>query len=53
MPPKTSDGLGDTAAIDIEALTVNLDFTIFMKRGTPCDVQSRALRRLWTTDPDP
>jgi len=53
MPPKTSDGLGNTAAIDTEALTVNSDFTIFMKHGAPCDVQSRALRRLWTADPDP
>jgi len=39
------------SAIDIEGLTANSDFTIFMKQGVPCDLQTRALRKLWTTDP--
>jgi Protein of unknown function (DUF3306) len=36
------------AAIDISALTIKSDFTVFMAKDVPEDVRLRALRRLWT-----
>jgi hypothetical protein len=36
-------------AIDLEALTYNDDFTIFMKKWVPQALRNRALRRLWHT----
>lgn len=38
-------------AIDIETLTYNNDFTIFMKSWVPGPLRQRALRKLWTTNP--
>ncbi|ESR22880.1 DUF3306 domain-containing protein [Lutibaculum baratangense] len=37
--------------IDIESLTKESDFTIFMQAGVPKEVKRRALRKLWTSDP--
>jgi len=38
-------------AIDLEALTYDNDFTIFMKSWVPGALRQRALRKLWTTNP--
>ncbi len=35
------------AAIEIGALTVESDFTVFMHKDVPGDVRRAALRRLW------
>lgn len=35
------------ALIDINALTAESDFTVFMGKGVPEDVRRNALRRLW------
>jgi hypothetical protein len=38
-------------AIDLDALTYDNDFTIFMKSWVPGALRQRALRKLWTTNP--
>ena len=38
-------------SIDIDALTLDSDFTIFMRRDCPPELQLRALRKLWTLLP--
>lgn len=38
-------------AIDIDTLTYDNDFTIFMKSWVPAPLRQRALRKLWTTNP--
>lgn len=38
-------------AIDIETLTYDNDFAIFMKSWVPGPLRQRALRKLWTTNP--
>ncbi len=38
-------------AIDIDRLTYDHDFTIFMKSWVPGPLRQRALRKLWTTNP--
>ncbi len=38
-------------AIDIDTLTYDNDFTIFMKSWVPGPLRQRALRKLWTTNP--
>jgi Protein of unknown function (DUF3306) len=35
---------------DVELLTKDADFTIFMRPEVPEEVRIRALRKLWTTD---
>jgi hypothetical protein len=35
------------ALIDISALTIDSDFTVFMREDVPKDVRTAALRRLW------
>jgi hypothetical protein len=35
------------ALIDIDALTAESDFTVFMSKDVPEDVRRNALRRLW------
>ncbi len=37
--------------IDIDALSYDSDFTIFMKSWVPGALRQRALRKLWTTNP--
>lgn len=36
---------------DIESLTAESDFTVFMKEGVPSALRSLALRKLWASDP--
>lgn len=36
---------------DIESLTADSDFTVFMKEGVPPALRSLALRKLWASDP--
>ena len=38
-------------AVDIDMLTYDNDFTIFMKTWVPGPLRQRALRKLWTTNP--
>ncbi|MEM7633411.1 MAG: DUF3306 domain-containing protein [Pseudomonadota bacterium] len=38
-------------AVDIETLTYDNDFTVFMKSWVPGPLRQRALRKLWTTNP--
>jgi hypothetical protein len=33
--------------VDISALTIDSDFTVFMREDVPKDVRTAALRRLW------
>lgn len=49
---------GDTSAEstkltlpDIEQLTADMDFSVFMRRGVDAAIRRAALRRLWTLDP--
>jgi hypothetical protein len=37
--------------IDIDSLTKDSDFTIFMQKGVPTAVRRLALRKLWRSDP--
>jgi hypothetical protein len=36
---------------DIETLTYESDFTVFMRKGVPADLRRRALQRLWRSHP--
>ncbi len=36
---------------DIESLTAESDFTVFMRDGVPAELRRLALRKLWTSDP--
>lgn len=40
-----------TEDIDIDSLTADSDFTVFMAKGVPAAIKRKALRKLWTTDP--
>ncbi len=40
-----------TEDIDIDSLTRDSDFTVFLRKGVPEFVQQRAMRKLWTLDP--
>ncbi len=35
------------ASVDIAALTIDSDFTVYMHKGVPDEVRQAALRRLW------
>jgi hypothetical protein len=39
-------------AVDLESLTYESDFTVFMKRGVPDALKNAALRKLWRSNPD-
>jgi hypothetical protein len=36
---------------DIESLTAESDFTVFMKKGVPPELRQQALRKLWRSNP--
>ncbi|MTI42352.1 uncharacterized protein DUF3306 [Roseibium hamelinense] len=38
-------------AVDLDSLTADSDFTVFMKRGVPAALKTAALRKLWRSDP--
>ncbi|EFO30408.1 proline rich protein [Roseibium sp. TrichSKD4] len=38
-------------AIDLDSLTSDSDFTVFMKKGVPKALKTAALRKLWTVNP--
>jgi len=38
-------------AVDLESLTYESDFTVFMKRGVPEALKNAALRKLWRSNP--
>ena len=39
-------------AVDLDSLTYESDFTVFMKRGVPDALKNAALRKLWRSNPD-
>ena len=41
----------DIAKINIEGLTYDSDFEVFMQHGVPDELRTKALRKLWTTNP--
>lgn len=41
----------DVARINIEGLTYESDFRVFMEKGVPEELRNKALRKLWTTNP--
>ncbi len=41
----------DLADIDLDALDATSDYSRFMGTSVPADVRSKALRKLWTSDP--
>lgn len=43
--------IDELEAVDIDMLTYDNDFTIFMKSWVPGPLRQRALRKLWTTNP--
>ena len=54
MPPDDETRqrwIEELEAIDIDTLTYDHDFTIFMKSWVPAPLRQRALRKLWTTNP--
>jgi hypothetical protein len=55
-PARQSDAEADretgrTALPDIESLTEQSDFSVFMGDGVPPDLRTRALQKLWRLDP--
>lgn len=61
-PPETSEAAQAAAEdgererhpaedIDIDSLTAESDFSIFMQKGVPSAVRQKALRKLWTANP--
>lgn len=58
-PPAAAEAPGvdagdavDAAALpDIESLTDESDFTVFLRAGVPAELRRRALQRLWRSDP--
>lgn len=47
-PPKSEPVLAD---MDLDALDATSDYSKFMGSSVPADVRSKALRKLWTSDP--
>jgi hypothetical protein len=45
------DAVAPAALPDIESLTYDSDFTVFLRSGVPAELRQRALRRLWRSDP--
>lgn len=37
--------------IDLETLSFESDYTVFMQKGVPEDIKRKALAKLWTSDP--
>ncbi|MBU0723666.1 MAG: DUF3306 domain-containing protein [Alphaproteobacteria bacterium] len=49
--PPESGGLDLSKLPDIDTLTANSDFSVFMNKGVPGSLRRRALRKLWKSDP--
>lgn len=50
--PEDEDGALDLEALpDIDSLTYESDFTVFMRKGVPPDLRRRALQKLWRSNP--
>lgn len=45
--PAIADDRPPVAYVDVSALTIDSDFTVFMHKEVPQDVQRAALRKLW------
>lgn len=51
-PPQTADDAAAEPELpDIETLTEESDFSVFMKEGVPPALRTLALRKLWAADP--
>jgi hypothetical protein len=51
-PPAAEDEEIDLATLpSIESLTVDSDFSVFLKKGVPLALRNAALRKLWLTEP--
>lgn len=56
-PGRPEDGMSDADLLaehrlpDIESLTADSDFTVFMQAGVPQRLRNLALRKLWQSDP--
>ena len=49
--PQAPQGLDLSKLPDIDTLTANSDFSVFMQKGVPGSLRRRALRKLWKSDP--
>ncbi len=49
--PEEEPQLTEADLPDIEALSYESDFSVFMKRNVPLALQKRALRKLWVSNP--
>lgn len=50
-PPVTDSGARIEDLPDIESLTFDSDFTVFLRQGVPEAIKRRALRKLWSSNP--
>ncbi|MCB1505528.1 MAG: DUF3306 domain-containing protein [Hyphomicrobiaceae bacterium] len=48
---RSAEAVPDFSQIDFEALTFDSDYTQFMGKNVPRDVQNKALRQLWLSNP--
>jgi hypothetical protein len=51
FPADTAAAVDLDALPEIDSLTYESDFTVFMRQGVPLELRNRALRRLWRSDP--
>ena len=50
--PRGPEPAVDLSALpDVETLTYEFDFTVFLRPGVPAELRKRALQRLWRSDP--
>ncbi len=49
--PEIAANRAAAEAVDLEALTYESDFTVFMKKGVPEALKNAALRKLWRSNP--
>jgi len=49
--PELAANRAAAEAIDIDSLTKDDDFTVFMRKGVPQALKNQALRKLWRTNP--
>ncbi len=50
-PSEEEENRRAAEAVDLESLTYESDFNIFMKPGVPAELRGRALRKLWRSNP--
>jgi hypothetical protein len=50
-PPAEPERIDPRDLPDIESLTAESDFTVFMRKGVPPELRQQALRKLWRSNP--